>query len=91
MPAGPQRPAKNGSRPPKPACAFAPHASGTLSSDREDSRIYFTIFILWGVELACMALLVTKGGGGACLLGPGDRLAVTMKLPLATSAAYSGS
>ena len=49
---------KNGSRWPVPACAFAPHASGTPSSDREDSRLYLTIFILWGVEPVCMTLLV---------------------------------
>ena len=50
---------KNGSRPPKPACAFAPHASGTPSSNREDSGLYLTIFILWGAEPICMTLLVS--------------------------------
>ena len=44
---------------PVPACTFAPQASGTPSSDREDSRLYRTIFILWGVEPVCMTLLVT--------------------------------
>jgi hypothetical protein len=52
---------KNGSRWPVPACTFAPHASGTPSSDWEDSKLYLTIFILWGVERVCMALLVTWG------------------------------
>ncbi len=52
---------KNGSRWHVPACAVAPHASGRLSSDREDRRPYPTIFILWGVELACMTLLVIQG------------------------------
>jgi hypothetical protein len=49
---------KNGSRWPVPTCAFAPHASGMLASDREDSRLYLTIFIPWGAELVCMTLLV---------------------------------
>ena len=49
---------KNGSRWHVPACAFAPHASGMPSSDREDSRLYLTIFILWGVEPLYMTLLV---------------------------------
>jgi hypothetical protein len=51
---------KNGSWSPLPACAFAPHASGTPSSDREDSGLYRTIFILWGVEPVCMTLLVRQ-------------------------------
>jgi hypothetical protein len=29
-----------------------------LTSDREDSKLYLTIFILWGVELLYMTLLV---------------------------------
>jgi hypothetical protein len=51
-------PQKNASPSPKPACAFAPQASGTSSSNREDSKLYLTIFILWGAELLCMMLLV---------------------------------
>ena len=43
---------------PVPACTFAPQASGTPTSDREDSRLYRTIFIRWGAELLCMMLLV---------------------------------
>jgi hypothetical protein len=49
---------KNGSRWLVPVCAFAPHASGMLASDQEDSKLYPTIFILWGVEPLCMTLLV---------------------------------
>jgi hypothetical protein len=49
---------KNGSRWPVPACAFAPHASGTPFSNREESRLYRTIFIRWGVESLYMTLLV---------------------------------
>jgi hypothetical protein len=37
-------------------CAFAPHTSGKPSSDRENSMLYPTIFILWGIEPVCMAL-----------------------------------
>ena len=49
---------KNGSRWAVPACAFAPHASGMLAGNREDSKLYRTIFILWGVESLYMTLLV---------------------------------
>ena len=33
-----------------------------LTSDREDSKLYRTIFIRWGVESLYMTLLVMKGG-----------------------------
>jgi tetratricopeptide (TPR) repeat protein len=49
---------KNRSRWHVPACTFAPQASGRPSSDREDSRLYPTIFIRWGVEPVYMMLLV---------------------------------
>ena len=52
---------KNGPRWPVPTCAFAPHASGMLASDREDCRLYLTIFIRWGVGPICMTLLVIQG------------------------------
>jgi hypothetical protein len=57
---------------PVPACTFAPQASGTPSSDREDSRLYRTIFILWGVELVCMTLFVMKIGEAGLKAVPGD-------------------
>jgi ADP-ribosylglycohydrolase len=49
---------KNGSRWHVPAGTFAPHASGMPSSDREDSTLHPTIFILWGVEPVDMTRLV---------------------------------
>ena len=49
---------KNESRWSVPACAFAPHASGMLASDREDNTLYLTIFILWGAESLYMTLLL---------------------------------
>ena len=52
---------KHRSRWPATACAFAPHASGMLASDREDSKLYLTMFIWWGAELLCMMLLVVTG------------------------------
>jgi hypothetical protein len=35
-----------------------------LGGDREDSKLYLTTFILWGVEPLYMTLLVIQGRGG---------------------------